>query len=121
MGEKPEAPAKNPSHAPGVNPQGLKDLWKYNLGKHELTPEGERKLNAVRSAAQAMAECLIEITPPGRDQAMALSATEDLLDHARNAIERQYNTANLPPDSPPEEDKHLEQNPTTEDTSEKES
>ncbi len=102
----PDAPAKNPGHAPGVDPQGMKDLWSYNLTNHKPTPAAIRKIEALRSASIAMAHAIIDLTPPGRDQAMALTANEEMLFHANAAVARNDNEDIS---GTPDEDKNLEQ------------
>ena len=102
---QPKAPAKNPGHAPGVDPQALKDLWHYNLTNHKPTAAAIQKIEHFRSAAKAMADCIIDLTPAGRDQAMALSSLEEMSFHAIAAIAR---TENEDLDVTPEEDKLLE-------------
>lgn len=87
----PQAPAKNPGTAPAIDPEALKNLWRYNLTNHQPTPEGVRRIEALRSAAQAMADAIIGLCPPGRDQAMALSANEEMLFHANAAVARAMN------------------------------
>ena len=101
----PTAPDKNPGHAPGVNPQGLKDLWHYNLTNHKPTANATKKIEAIRAAAMAMADCIIDLTPGGRDQAMALSSPEEMSFHAIAAVARNENEDIA---GTPEEDKHLE-------------
>lgn len=98
----PKAPQKNPGSAPGIDPQGLKDLWDYNLTNHKPTPEGIKKIEALRSASKAMAHAIIDLTPPGRDQALALTSLEQMLFHANAAVARSENEDMLP-----EEDKQL--------------
>lgn len=100
----PDAPQKNPGHAPNVDPQGLKDLWAYNLTNHKPTAEGIRKIEALRSAAIAMSAAIIDLCPPGRDQAMALTKNEEMLFHANAAVARAMNEDNA---GTPEEDKAL--------------
>lgn len=104
---QPDAPQKNPGHAPGVDPQGLKDLWSYNLTNHKPTPEGIRKIEALRSAAIAMSHAIIDLTPPGRDQALALTSCEQMLFHANAAVARNLNEDVA---GTPEEDKNLDNN-----------
>jgi len=87
----PDAPDKNPGHAPGADPTALKDLWHYNLTNHKPTADGIRRIEALRSAAQAMSDAIIDLTPPGRDQAMALSSNEQMLFHANAAVARGMN------------------------------
>lgn len=87
----PDAPAKNPGHAPGADPAALIDLWRYNLTNHKPTVDGIRRITAMRNAAIVMAEAIINVCPPGRDQAMALSANEEMLFHANAAIARAMN------------------------------
>lgn len=87
----PAAPPKNPGAQAGIDPQALKDLWKYNLTNHKPTADGIRRIEAMRSASIAMAEAVIDLCPPGRDQAMALSANEEMLFHANAAIARSMN------------------------------
>lgn len=86
------------------NPQALKDLWDFNLTNHKPTPEGIRKIEAMRSAAKAMKDAIIDLCPGGRDQALALTSLEQMLFHANAAIAR---VMNEDIDSTPEEDKHL--------------
>lgn len=100
----PPAPSKNPGHAPGVDPQGMKDLWHYNLTNHKPTPDAIRKIEAIRAASMAMADCIIDLTPPGRDQALALTSLEQMNFHAVAAVARTDNEDNA---EPPEEDKLL--------------
>ena len=104
---KPDAPQKNPGQAPGVDPQALKDLWSYNLTNHKPTPEAIRKIEALRSAAIAMSHVIIDITPPGRDQALALTSCEQMLFHANAAVARNENEDIA---GTPEEDKNLDNN-----------
>jgi hypothetical protein len=87
----PQAPAKNPGQPTGQDPEALKDLWHYNLTNHKPTADGIRRIEALRSAAMAMADALIDLTPAGRDQAMALSANEEMLFHANAAVARAMN------------------------------
>lgn len=101
---QPNAPAKNPGHAPGINPQGLKDLWHYNLSGHKPTADAERRINSLRSASKALADAIIDLTPPGRDQALSLTGLENTLTAAIHAIERSDNEENS---GTPEEDKAL--------------
>ncbi len=101
----PKAPEKNPGQAPGIDPQPLKDLWDYNLTNHKPTAEGIKRIEAVRSAAKAMANCSIELTPGGRDQALALTSLEQMLFHANAAIAR---TLNEDVAGTPEEDKQID-------------
>ena len=101
----PKAPVKNPGHAPNVDPQALKDLWAYNLTNHKPTPEAIRKIEALRSASIAMSAAIIDLTPAGRDQAMALSSLEEMNFHAVAAVAR---AENEDLDTTPEEDKLLE-------------
>lgn len=103
----PDAPQKNPGQAPGIDPQALKDLWHYNLTNHKPTPAAIKKIEAFRSAAKAMASCIIDLTPSGRDQALALTSLEQMSFHAVAAIAR---TENEDIAGTPEEDKHLDQN-----------
>lgn len=86
-----EVPVKNPGHAPGADPAALKDLWRYNLTNHKPTADGIRRIEALRSAAQAMSDAIIDLTPGGRDQAMALSSNEEMLFHANAAVARGMN------------------------------
>lgn len=88
-----------------VDPQGLKNLWDYNLTNHKPTPEGMRRMEALRNTAKAMANAIIEMTPPGRDQALALTSLEQMNFHAIAAVAR---TMNEDVDPTPEEDKHLD-------------
>ncbi len=99
----PKAPEKNPGHAPAADPQSLKDLWHYNLNPGAVTPEGLRKIAALRSAATAMADAIIDLVPPGRDQALALSKNEEMSFHANAGIAR-----GNPLQDTPDEDKKLE-------------
>lgn len=87
------------------DPQALKDLWDYNLTNHKPTPEGIRKIEALRSAAKAMKDAIIDLTPGGRDQAMALTSLEQMLFHSTAAIAR---TMNEDTNQIPEEDKKLQ-------------
>ena len=91
MADTPTAPAKNP-HV--LEPNQLKELWRYNLTNHKPTPEGIRKIEALRSAAKAMADAIIDIAPAGRDQALALTHLEEMLFHANAAIARAMNEDN---------------------------
>lgn len=102
----PPAPAKNPGQPPALDPTALKDLWRYNLTNHTPTPEGIRRIEALRSAAKAMADAIIDLCPAGRDQAMALSCNEEMLFHANAAVAR---AMNVDVEKTPEEDKHLNQ------------
>lgn len=97
----PAAPVKNPGHAPALDPQGLKDLWHFNLTNHTPTPVGIKRIEALRSAAMAMADAIIDLCPAGRDQAMALSGNEEMLFHAVAAVAR---TMNVDVDKTPDED-----------------
>lgn len=81
-----------------------KDLWKYNFTNHKPTAEGIKRIEALRSAAKAMADAIIDLAPAGRDQALALTSLEQMLFHANAAIARNMNE-----DLTPEEDKALEQ------------
>lgn len=101
----PEAPDKNPGKRPGIDPQGLKDLWHYNLTNHKPTAGAIKKIEALRSASIAMADCIIDLTPGGRDQALALTSLEQMLFHANAAVARNDNEDIA---QQPEEDKHLE-------------
>lgn len=96
-----DAPQKNP-HV--LDPAALKELWHYNLTGHPLTAEGTRRLTAIENTAKAMADAVIDLTPAGRDQALALTGVETIFNAARNAISRQFNTDN---EDIPEEDKQL--------------
>lgn len=102
---QPQAPAKNPGQAPAASPQAMKDLWAYNLTNHKPTAEGIRRIEALRSAAKAMADAIIDLCPPGRDQAMALSNNEQMLFHANAGVARGMNEDI---EATPEEDKALE-------------
>lgn len=102
----PDAPAKNPGVAPGVNPQGLKDLWHYNLTNHKPTADAIKKIEHFRNAAMAMADCIIDLTPSGRDQALALTSLEQMSFHAVAAIARNENEDIA---GTPDEDKNLDQ------------
>lgn len=97
----PPTPPKNP-HA--LDPQALKDLWNYNLTNHKPTAEGIRKIEAMRSAAKAMASAIIDLVPSGRDQALALTDLESMLFHSNAGIARAMNEDI---DDTPEEDKAL--------------
>lgn len=87
----PQAPAKNPGQPTGQDPTALKELWHYNLTNHKPTADGIRRIEALRSAAMAMADAIVDLTPSGRDQAMALSANEEMLFHANAAVARAMN------------------------------
>ena len=102
---QPKAPEKNPGNAPAIDPQALKDLRAYNFTNHKPTAEGIRKIEAIRSAAKAMANCIIDLTPGGRDQALALTSLEQMLFHANAAVARNENEDVA---GTPEEDKHLD-------------
>lgn len=99
-----DPPAKNPGQPQKITSQGQKDLWDYNLTNHKPTPEAIRKIESLRSAAKAMAHAIIEICPPGRDQALALTSNEQMLFHANAAVARAMNEGI---DDTPEEDKAL--------------
>lgn len=103
---KPNEPAKNPGHAPGVDPQALKDLWAYNLTNHKPTEKAIKTIEHFRSAAIAMSACIIDLVPAGRDQALALTNLEELSFHAIAGIVRNDNEDI---NGTPEEDKNLEQ------------
>lgn len=102
----PPTPPKNPGHAPAVDPQGLKDIWRYNLTNHKPTQEAIKKIEGFRSAAIAMADCIVDLTPAGRDQALALTHLEEMSFHGIAAIVR---ADNEDINKTPEEDKHLDQ------------
>lgn len=89
--QPPVAPPKNPGTAPAIDPSNLKDLWHYNLTNHKPTAAGIQRIEALRSAAKAMADAIIDLCPAGRDQAMALSCNEEMLFHANAAIARTMN------------------------------
>jgi hypothetical protein len=95
-----------PPKSPVTSPQALKELWRYNLNRHELTNEGHKRVVALISAACAMADAIVDLTPPGRDQAMALSCNEELLFHAVAAVERSMNAES---EQTPEEDQKLKE------------
>lgn len=79
--------------------EDLKEIWKYNLGaNHKLTDEGKRNIGAIRSAASAMMEAIINLTPAGRDQALALTSLEQMTFYANAAIARGLNESKQPPD-----------------------
>lgn len=89
---------------PTVDPQRLKDLWKYNLTNHKPTAEAIKKIEMMRSATIALAGAIIDLTPSGRDQALALTSLEQMLFHANAAIAR---SDNEDISGTPEEDKQL--------------
>lgn len=108
---QPSAPQKNP-HV--LDPTALKELWRYNFTNHTPTPEGIRKIEALRSAAKVMADAIIDICPGGRDQALALTSLEQMLFHANAAVARNMNVDVEP--KQPEEDKALPDQPKKEDS-----
>lgn len=69
----------------------LKQAWRWNLSTHKLTVEGTRKIEALRSAAKAMADAIIELSPAGRDQALALTSLEQMSFHMNAAVARTMN------------------------------
>lgn len=87
----PPTPPKNPGHAPAVDPQGMKDIWHYNLTNHKPTAEAIKTIEHFRSAAKAMADCIIDLVPAGRDQAVALTHLEEMSFHGIAGIVRNNN------------------------------
>lgn len=83
-------------------PDELKEIWNYNLSaKHQLTEEGKRNIGAIRSAAKAMMEAIVNLTPAGRDQALALTSLEQMTFYANAAIARGLNESKQPPADKP--------------------
>lgn len=87
---------------PQTDPTAQKELWHYNFTNHKPTEEGIRKIEALRSAAKAMSDAIIDLCPGGRDQALALTSLEQMLFHANAAVAR---TLNEDVAGTPEEDK----------------
>lgn len=77
----------------------LKQAWRWNLSTHKLTAEGTRKIDALRSAAKAMADAIIELSPAGRDQALALTSLEQMSFHMNAAVARTMNENVKPPET----------------------
>ena len=83
------APSKNPGHAPDIAKEDLKQLWDFNLDTHEVSEDGKRRMIGLRSAAKAMKDAIIDLTPLGRDQSLALTSLEQMLFHGNAAIARE--------------------------------
>lgn len=91
---------------PQTDPQALKDLWHYNFTNHKPTADAIRKIEALRSAAKAMADAYIDLCPAGRDQALALTGLESSLFHGVAAIARVDNedVAGTPEEDKPKQE-----------------
>lgn len=66
----------------------------YNLTSHTPTAEGIRRIEALRSVAKAHADAIIDLTPPGREQSMALSSNERASQESIAAVARHYTLDN---------------------------
>ncbi len=53
------------------------DQLRWNLTNHTPTAEGIRKIEAIRSTAKAFGEAIIMLTPPSREQSIALTKLEE--------------------------------------------
>lgn len=74
--------------------QDQKDLWHYNFTNHTPHATVLPRIEGLRSAAMAMADAIIDMTPQGREQSLALTACENMLMHSVSALARTYTTDN---------------------------
>lgn len=72
----------------------LREQWDYRLTNHTPTKDGIRRIEALRSAAKAMKDAIIDLTPPGREQSLALTKNEEMLFYANGAVAREFTNDN---------------------------
>lgn len=77
-----------------VGATAAKEAWDYNLTNHTPTEEGIRRIEALRAAAKAMKDAIIDLTPSGREQSLALTKNEEMLFHACSSVARTFTNDN---------------------------
>lgn len=75
--------------------QAQRDQWDYNLTTHTIHPNAVGRIEGLRSAAKAMAHAIIDMVPAGREQSLALTHCESMLQAAVGGIAR-YETMDNP-------------------------
>jgi hypothetical protein len=71
-------------------PADPKATWEYNLTNHTPTAEGIEKIEALRAAAKAYVNAILDNTPYSREQSLALTSAETSLFHANSAVARNF-------------------------------
>lgn len=69
-------------------PADPKATWDFNLTNHKPTDEGIEKIEKLREAAKAYVNAVLELTPPSREQSLALTNIETGNFYAVAAIAR---------------------------------
>lgn len=69
-------------------PEDIKKTWDYNLSNHKPTDEGIARIEKLRLATKTYVNAVLDLTPPSREQSLALTNIETGNFYAVAAIAR---------------------------------
>lgn len=82
---KPPTPNQHPAQ---LSDADMKSLWRFNLSSRTPSQDATNRVEALRSAACALADAIIDLSPHSRERSLALTDLESSVSNAVAAIER---------------------------------
>lgn len=91
-----------------TNNQAQKDEWHFRFTNHTPAASAVKKIEGLRRASCAMADAIIDMCPPSREQSLALTHLETMLMYSVAAIARTETKDNPDFVDPDEQDQNGE-------------